>query len=296
MRTEATHRDWFGLEIFRPGPRFVRAGASCYLLEDVPSTSDFLLGRGRAATGRLCRWDGWGWQARPLAPLSPVAAPVMGTLVVARRQTAGRGRQGRRWQDCGGLHMSCVVPRQRADFTQGFSVWLGLMVVLALREAFGLNARLKWPNDILVAGNKLGGLIVDNVHYGRSANVVAGLGINLTTRRAEFPPQLQGRATSVWLETGRSVRPGEVAGAVLARVGAELNRFGSEGWAAFASERERYDALRGCEVAFRDAESEVAGRADGIDERGALRVVTGDGSVVRIRAGDVHVGGLSRRK
>ena len=57
------HRDWFGLADFRPGARFVRDGAALYLLDEVGSTNDFLLGRGRPAPGRLCTWDGWGWNA-----------------------------------------------------------------------------------------------------------------------------------------------------------------------------------------------------------------------------------------
>lgn len=287
--SEATHRDWFGLEVFRPGPRFVRDGARCYLLEEIGSTSDFLLGRGPAATGRLCTWDGWGWQARPLTPLAPVTGPVIGMLVAARRQTAGRGRQGRGWLDCGGLQMSCVVPTHRADFDHGFSVWMGLMVVLALRDDFGLDVGLKWPNDVMAGDRKLGGLIVDNVGQRDGANVVAGLGLNLTADAGQFPPSLQGRATSVWLETARTVQPGEVAGAVLARIDAELDRFGSEGWGAFTAEFARCDALKGCEVVFRTAERDVVGRADGIDGSGALRVITGDGSLQRFRAGDVHV-------
>ena len=139
--TAATHRDWFGLDRFRPGPRFVRDGARCFLLEEVGSTSDFLLGRGEPATGRICEWDGWGWRAQPLRNLRAVGEARLGTVVVAHRQTAGRGRQGRGWTDCGGLHMSCVVPNHRADFELGFSVWLGLMVVLALRDDCGLDAR-----------------------------------------------------------------------------------------------------------------------------------------------------------
>lgn len=290
----ATRRDWFGLADFTPAPRFVRDGACCYLLERVGSTSDFLLGRGPSATGRYCTWESWGWQARPLARLAPVSAAVVGTLVAARTQTAGRGRQGRSWLDCGGLQMSCVLPAHRADFDRGFSVWMGLMVVLALRDTYGLDARLKWPNDLVVGGRKLGGLIVDRIARGDETSVVAGLGLNLTADAGRFPAELQGRATSVWLESGLVLRPGEVATTVVARIDAELDRFRDAGWSAFTGDFVRCDAIGSREVFFRTADEEIFGRSDGIDEKGALQVITADGRRRSFRAGDVHVARVLR--
>jgi len=287
--TAATHRDWFGLDRFRPGPRFVRDGARCFLLEEVGSTSDFLLGRGEPATGRICEWDGWGWRAQPLRNLRAVGEARLGTVVVARRQTAGRGRQGRGWTDCGGLHMSCVVPNHRADFELGFSVWLGLMVVLALRDDCGLDARLMWPNDVMVRERKIGGILVDSIGHGAKSCVVAGLGLNLSTAPEGFPPSLQGRATSILIETGHVMRPGDIASLVLRRVEAELDRFGSEGWHPFQQALTCCDCLLGQEVTVHRAGRTRTGRAAGFDDRGALRLITVDGRIHRYHAGDVHL-------
>ncbi len=154
------HRDWFGLAGFRPGPKFLRDGGTLYLLEAVGSTNDFLLGRGGNGTGRLCTWDGWGWNAQSPRELTPVTSPLPGSVIVAHHQSTGHGRQGRTWRDCGGLHLSVVVPPHRAVMERGFSVWLGLITVLTLREDFQLDARLKWPNDIMVRGRKIGGILV----------------------------------------------------------------------------------------------------------------------------------------
>lgn len=282
-----THRDWFGLADFWPGPRFTRDGARCYLLEEVGSTSDFLLGRGEPAYGRYCQWNGWGWEGRPLAEMSPVTVPALGTLVVARRQTGGRGRHGRRWTDCGGLAMSCVVPAHRASFTLGFSVWAGLMVVLTLREDFRVDVRLKWPNDILARGRKLGGLLLDSLGSGQQANIVAGLGINLDTEPADFPPPLQGCATSLLIETGKRIRPAALAGAVLARVDAEIDRFGAEGWAPFERELTCCDCLLGREVTLEAGGEQITGRAAGIDQRGALLLEDDSGRRNAYHAGEV---------
>ena len=226
------HRDWFGLDGFLPGPRFTRDGALLYLLETVGSTNDFLRGRGGAAPGRLCAWDGWGWRAQQLEELPPVKVPRPGTVVVARRQTRGRGRQGRSWVDCDGLHLSVVVPGHRASFDRGFSVWLGLQTVLSLREDFSIDARLKWPNDITVGSRKLGGILLETAGRGDQAVIVAGLGLNIGARLDQMPTALHGSATSVRMVTGHAPRPGDVAGRVLARVEAGLDALRTRGLGA----------------------------------------------------------------
>ena len=282
-------RDWFGLDHFVPGPRFLRDGSNLYLLDEVGSTNDFLLGRGESAPGRLCRWDGWGWQAEEIKRLEPVGEPVPGTVVVSRRQTAGRGRQGRSWQDCGGLNLTVVVPPHRASFDRGFSVWLGLQTVLLLREEFQIDARLKWPNDITVAGRKLGGILVESTGSRSHPAVAAGLGLNLSAGRAEFPPDLLGQATSVWAETGRRIRPAELSGRLLARVEADLDRFDQLGWEPWRSELSCLDCLLGREIVLVRNRQEYRGQGAGIDETGSLLLDGADGKRVTFRGGDVHI-------
>jgi BirA family biotin operon repressor/biotin-[acetyl-CoA-carboxylase] ligase len=283
----ATRRDWFGLDGFRPGRRIARGGGSCYLLESVGSTNDFLQGRGGAATGRLCTWDGWGWRAEELCELAPPTKAPVGTLVAARRQTAGRGRRGRTWHDCGGLHVSMIVPQRRLDFEGGLSVWLGLMVVLALREDLGVPALLKWPNDVIVNGRKLGGLIVER-SGGDDPRTVAGLGLNLSAGPGEFPAALQGSATSLRLETGRTERPGDLLGRILQRIDTQLDRFNEAGWEPFREQIAACDHLAGRWITLAVASGRVTGKAVGIDERGALIVAVGEREC-RYHAGDVHI-------
>ena len=282
------HRDWFGLDGFRPGPRFIRDGAVLHLLDTVGSTNAFLRGRGQPARGRLCRWDGWGWQAESETLLDPVTTPVPGTVVVARRQTAGRGRQGRQWLDCGGLNLSVVVPEHRASFDRGFPVWLGLQTVLTLREDFHLDARLKWPNDVVVGDRKLGGILLETAGTGTSAVVVAGLGLNLTTPRDGFPRDLQGLATSVLLEGAIVPRPADVAGRILARVEADLDLFGQEGWGPFRPPLACLDSLLGRTVELSVGNTRRRGRAVGLDDQGRLQLEE-DGRVTAYPVGDVHI-------
>lgn len=290
-------RDWFGLDAFLPGPRFTRDGGQLYLLDEVGSTNDFLRGRGPDAVGRLCRWDGWGWVAQSRTRQAPVRVLQPGTVVVARRQTAGRGRQGRQWLDCGGLHLSVSVPRHRAVFNRGFSVWLGLIVTLVLREGERVDARLKWPNDIVVDRRKLGGLLLERAGEAEGApagaQVVAGLGLNLGGGRRDLPWAVRDTATSLAAEGGRVPRLGDLCARLLHRVEAELDRFCDEGWATYRPALELLDCLLGQRVRLVTRQGEVCGRAVGIDEQGALlveRELPDGGKVVEaVRAGDVHL-------
>lgn len=286
-------RDWFGLDAFLPGPRFTRDGGQLYLLDDVGSTNDFLRGRGPEAVGRLCRWDGWGWVAQTRSRLAPVRELRPGTVVVARHQSAGRGRQGRQWLDTGGLHLSVSVPRHRAAFNRGFSVWLGLITTLVLREDERIDARLKWPNDIVVERRKLGGILLERAGQGEQAQVVAGLGLNLSVGHRALPCELRDTATSLAAEGGRVPRLGDLCARLLSRVEAELDRFCDEGWATYRPALSLLDCLLGQRVRVATRQGGIIGRAVGIDDQGALLVEreTADGQKVveSVRAGDVHL-------
>lgn len=284
------HRDHFGLADFRPGPKFLRDGAALYLLESVGSTNDFLLGRGESARGRRCRWDGWGWNADASRELAPVDVPRPGTMVAAARQTAGHGRQGRNWLDCGGLHLSVVVPPHRAALEKGFSVWLGLITTLVLREDLLLDARLKWPNDIMVRDRKIGGILLQHSGPVHNRQVIAGLGLNLATEPDAFPAQLQGSATSTFIETGRTISPGEMAGRILTRVETELDRFQEYGWQAYRPALALLDTLLGHDVRLSAGGQVHTGRAVGLDDCGGLVLASDPGGERRtFRAGEVHL-------
>ncbi len=283
----SVHRDWFGLDVFESGVRFRRRGARLFLLEEVPSTNEFLLGRGPAAMGRICQWEDWGWRASDLKKLPPVQVFQRGTVVVAQKQSAGRGRQGRSWIDCGGLHLSVVIPDHPASFQKGFSVWLGLMVVLALREEFNLDARLKWPNDIMVGGLKLGGLLLEKT--GNGGNLIAGMGMNILTQKNEFPLELRPQATSVFLETGHRHKSGAIAGCIVRRVEDEFDRFAREGWLPWQSSLSALDCLLGRTIRIRSGTQVFEGRSLGIGPEGALAVEDSQGKTNLFYAGDVHL-------
>jgi BirA family biotin operon repressor/biotin-[acetyl-CoA-carboxylase] ligase len=278
---------------FAPGKGFTREGVSLFLLERVGSTSDFLLGRGGDAFGRLCRWEEWGWKADPPTHHPPLNHPGPGTLAVTCQQSRGRGRQGRTWENWGTLAMSWVMKASRVALAGGLPVWLGLIIALVLRDVFHIKVWLKWPNDLLVDNCKLGGLLLDKVGRGSQDLVVVGLGLNLDGQPGDIPPSLYRRAVSLRMLTDHSIRPGQVAGPVLRRIEKERPRFEAQLWKPFQRELSECDWLRGRSVTLSIGSTRRVGKALGIDDQGALVLLRESGRTERWQAGDVHLAEVS---
>ena len=213
------------------------------------------------------------------------------TVVVAKHQLAGRGRRGRIWHDQPGssLLFSIVVrPRLPVAQVPMLSLATGVAVAEALAQGCGLEARLKWPNDVLVGGRKIAGILLESRMtpggtISPEITVIVGIGVNLG--RHDFPGELQGKATSVALETG-SAPDREAA---LAALLAAFDR-----WRA-CLEREGFGPVRARWVALSETigRKVTAGGAAGVavdlDLDGALIVVDGT-RCHRIASGDIVEG------
>jgi BirA family biotin operon repressor/biotin-[acetyl-CoA-carboxylase] ligase len=221
-----------------------------------------------------------------LARLARHGAPE-GTVVTARHQTAGRGRLGRRWWDAPGesLLLSVLLrPAIPVAHAPQLSLVVGLAVSDALGSAAGLDARIRWPNDVLADGRKISGILPDAASGpgGRIEHVVVGIGINLD--QAEFPADLAGRATSVRLVTGRSPDPARVLDALLAALDRRYAEWLASGFAGLREAwRGRSCTLGGRVRLARGGE----GVAVDVDEDGALVVEGADGARLRVVSGDL---------
>jgi len=206
------------------------------------------------------------------------------TVVVAERQTAGRGRSGARWHSPpgAGLWISVLLPGA-GPVPPHLPLLVGLA---AARAAEGvcpdLNVGLKWPNDLEVEGRKAGGVLCERAE----GCVVVGLGLNVRQRPEEFPEELTGRAVSLETAAGRPVSRGALASALLAELRrAEEAQVGPLPEAVRA-ELARRDVLRDRSVVSQQV---GAGVARGIDVDGALLVERPDGERVRVLAGSVRI-------
>jgi BirA family biotin operon repressor/biotin-[acetyl-CoA-carboxylase] ligase len=214
----------------------------------------------------LRRTDSTNERARALA----AAGAPHGALVTAAEQTAGRGRQGRTWTAPPGraLLLSLVLRVEQPALVP-------LAAGVATAETVGEDARIKWPNDVLVEGRKVAGILVE----GRPQEgwAILGIGLNVAVRPDDFPPEL--RATAGTL--GRDLADLEPTLNTLLEA---LERWLAAGQdAVIAAWRER-DALEGQPIEWADG----AGKAVGIDDAGRLLVGTSSGTVA-LDAGEVHL-------
>ncbi len=214
-----------------------------------------------------------------------------GTVTTAEEQTAGRGRLRRPWESppgCG-IYMSMLLepPIAARDAPQVILV-SGLALVKTLSEEFGLSAQLKWPNDVLIGGKKISGMLAemqsdqDAVRF-----LVIGVGINVNHRPEDMPETFRYPATSLAIELGRTVKRRDVLAAFLERFEREYERFVKEGLTALLPELEGASGVIGKVVTLLKGEEQVSGVVTGFTAEGALLLADSQGREEIVWVGDI---------
>jgi BirA family transcriptional regulator, biotin operon repressor / biotin---[acetyl-CoA-carboxylase] ligase len=212
-----------------------------------------------------------------------------GSVFIAEEQTAGRGRGGHSWlsEKSAGVYCSALLrPEISPADTLAISLAAGLAVRAAVQEVTGLVADLRWPNDVLLAGKKFCGILIEmNAEPTRVRYLVLGTGLNVN--QSSFPSALKGEATSLRLETGRTWSRVELAAALLKSLHREYLAL-SAGHGRIAEITRRFEQAssmaRGRQVRVEE-EGGYEGVTEGLDERGFLRVRAADGERTVISGG-----------
>jgi BirA family transcriptional regulator, biotin operon repressor / biotin---[acetyl-CoA-carboxylase] ligase len=212
-----------------------------------------------------------------------------GTMVVAEAQTAGRGRLGRSWVSPPGqgIYVSLVLrpplpPHELPQITLSTAV----SVVRALTRAVDVTPGIKWPNDLILKGKKLGGILTemetesDQIRY-----LVVGMGLNVNN--TDFPSELAPRATSLRLEKGRSFSRLAILKTWLEEFEALYERFLSRGFPEILEEWKEHSVTLGKYVAVRQGARQVEGLAMEVTLDGALLLETARGEEVRVTSGEI---------
>lgn len=218
---------------------------------------------------------------------------AQGTVVIAERQSAGRGRMGRTWHSPPGVNLYTTIilrpPIPLAEVPR-LSLVAGVAAAEAVeREAPGI-VTLKWPNDVWLRGRKAGGIIAEAVTdaHQQLDCVLLGIGLNINLAADDVPPELRGKATSMRIATGHRCDRTAIADSLFNRLDSRYMESLTRGFESIVPAWERYSALTGRRIAIVDGARHQSGIVRGIDGTGALLLDIG-GRVERIVAGEVSV-------
>lgn len=221
-------------------------------------------------------------------------APDVGVVaLLAEQQTAGRGRRGRAWVSPLAAHLYLSVLRRFEGGLArlgGLSLVAGIAVAEALRDGLGIGVGLKWPNDLLVDGRKLGGILVEGGgEHGGPVQAVIGVGINV-----RMPATMAKDIGQPWIDLASAnpdmaLQRSRVAAAVLEHLIRALDAFDAQGLAPFLERYRALDVLAGHAIDVHAAQGVETMQALGLAADGGLRVRRGDGSESTLHSGEVSV-------
>jgi BirA family transcriptional regulator, biotin operon repressor / biotin---[acetyl-CoA-carboxylase] ligase len=255
-----------------------------------PAEERELRARGRGAfPGFELRWLVRTPSTQDVVLAAARAGAAEGFCCLAEEQTAGRGRLGRSWVAPGGTALLCSILLRPRRGPAPVPLAAGLAVVDALAAACGVEARLKWPNDVLAGGGKLAGILAEGepAAPGSAPAVVVGVGLNL--RIDEFPTGVLGASLHHLVAPSEPPSAPSLLGDLLVALAARMAQADAGGTAAIAADWRRRAIGLGQPVCAITPAGEVTGTAVDIDDDGALLVDTHTAGVMRLLAGDVHL-------
>jgi BirA family biotin operon repressor/biotin-[acetyl-CoA-carboxylase] ligase len=216
---------------------------------------------------------------------------VEGTTVIAETQTGGKGRLGRKWiSPNGNLYLSVIfrpnVPMHKAPL---ITLMGAVAVASAIRTICGVQAVIKWPNDILISGRKVAGLLTEmSAEQDRIRHIVLGIGVDVNMEMSELPPDVRALTTTLKAEAGQAIDRTALLWQVLRDLDHGYQTFLKQD-ADVLEEWKKLNMTIGKRVMVSGAGETLEGLAEGIDQEGRLIVRLGDKSVRHVAAGDVTI-------
>lgn len=220
--------------------------------------------------------------------------PVHGTLILAEEQTAGRGRRGRSWQSEKGANIAmslCLEPKLRTEHAAGLTLVMALAVAEGIKKVTGREPQIKWPNDIVLSGRKICGILTEMCFKDGGYIVVIGVGINVNN--TGFPEDIKGTASSLKLETGAETSREALIASVMECFEKYYEIY--EQTEDLTLLKEQYESMlanKNREVNVLDPKEPYKGTAKGINSAGNLIVVCEDGTEKEVYSGEVSVRGI----
>jgi len=218
-----------------------------------------------------------------------------GTVVLADCQTRGQGRLERRWisPPNKGLWFSVILrPQAEPSAAVQLTLLAAVATALGIESYSGIRPEIKWPNDLLCAGNKICGILVGMEAGETIDHIIIGIGINTNMTLEDLGPELQEKATSLWLETGQLVVGPELLDAVLAQLNCWYFKWLAEGFGPVHAAWNRLNGTIGRSIKVDCGDVQYYGQAVSIDKVGALILREADGGEKKFDFGEVSIRNL----
>lgn len=216
-----------------------------------------------------------------------------GTVIIADRQLKGRGRLGRKWFSPPGknIYMSIVLrPEVPPQHSTIITIMASVAVAIAAMQISRINARIKWPNDIMVSGKKLAGILSEiRIENNKILYVVIGVGININTAPDEMPDEIKKTSTSLYMETAETINRASAAMFILEEMNKWYNQLNNSGNAPIIRRWTKLSTTIGKTIRVASGAHVFEGTAEAIDNDGFLLMRLIDGSLKKISSGDVTV-------
>lgn len=224
--------------------------------------------------------------------LSLEGAPE-GTVVIAEEQVSGRGRMDRQWYSpkYSGIWMSIILrPNLQPQKAPQLTLIAAVAVVQAIEELTSLHPQIKWPNDILLNGKKITGILTElQAESDRINSVIIGIGMNINQDKKSYPEELRSIATSLFIETGEKINRAEMVRTVLWNLENLYNLYMSEGFYPIKVFWESYAVSIGKMITARMLNGNIHGKALGITDEGVLMLQDNIGKIHYVYSADIEL-------
>ncbi|KQL53728.1 biotin--acetyl-CoA-carboxylase ligase [Heyndrickxia shackletonii] len=216
-----------------------------------------------------------------------------GTLVIAEEQTNGRGRLARNWHSpkYTGIWMSLVLrPKLPPAKAPQFTLIAAVAVARAIEDICEISPDIKWPNDLLLNGKKITGILTELQADSDKINaIIMGIGMNVNQKEQDFPKELHNNATSLAIETGKEISRSELVKRILENLEKYYLLYLEKGFAPLKLLWESYAVSLGKDIIARTISGNISGKALGITEEGVLKIEDQNGQIHKIYSADIEM-------
>lgn len=206
-------------------------------------------------------------------------------VVIAERQTKGKGRFKRKWfSDPGGLYMTISLKADDIDKTKYLTFIAALSVSKTIRKLARLSALVKWPNDVLIDGRKICGILTETIS-GRENYALIGIGLNINQKT--FPESISNKTTSLKLETNKRHNIKKISESIIKEFNKLYNYYSKKNYGKIINEWKKYSHTLGRKIKAKTVNKTYIGRAIGIDNDCSLILRLDNGKIQKIIEGDI---------